>query len=400
MVDTAAQEPLDILGMSDEDFENLNSPADIGQVTEGEPAPITPAAEGEAAPAAVTEPEAGAAAPTGSGEGEGAAAPAVIESEPTPTPTPEAKPAEVSAEAAPADGDEKPEEPKPVTVAAPSAEDAQAFYQKIMTPFKANGKMIELRSPEEAIGLMQMGANFTRKMQELAPHRKAMLMLQNNNLLDAEKLSFLIDLDKGDPEAVKKFIKDRGIDPLDIDTSTDPAYLGGRHQVSDEEAAFRETTAELGSTPEGRETLQTVATTWDEASKEVLWKNPGVFNAIHEQRESGVYDLITAEIDRQKTLGTLSANVPFLQAYKAVGDQLVAQQQGQPPANPGTATPTPTPAPQVIATRTATPKATIEAGDRAAAASPSRGTAATAKEPVNFLAMSDDAFLKQMENRV
>ena len=65
-------------------------------------------------------------------------------------------------------------------------------YEKLMAPFKANGKMITPRSPEEAISLMQMGANYTRKMQELQPYRKVMLMLQNNGLMDEEKLSFLI----------------------------------------------------------------------------------------------------------------------------------------------------------------------------------------------------------------
>ena len=96
------------------------------------------------------------------------------------------------------------------------------------------------------------------------------------------------------------------------------------------------------------------------------------------------------------TLGKL-ANVTFLEAYKLVGDELVAQHSsGQAPANPASAQTQP----QVLATRPAAPKAPIANSDQVAAAAPSRGTAPTHKTFVNPLAMSDDDFLKQMENRV
>lgn len=55
---------------------------------------------------------------------------------------------------------------------------------------------IELRDSSEAVQLMQKGANYTRKMQDIAPHRKVLLMLENNGLLDEGKLSYLIDLEK------------------------------------------------------------------------------------------------------------------------------------------------------------------------------------------------------------
>jgi hypothetical protein len=222
-------------------------------------------------------------------------------------------------------------------------------------------------------------------------------MLQNNNLLDHDKLSFLIDLEKGDPEAVKKFVKDRGIDPMDIDTSTDPAYLGGNHRVSDEEAVFRSTLEDLRSTPEGVETLTEVNNRWDNTSKELLWKNPEVLNAIQEQRTSGVYDAIVAEMERQQTVGKLPATIPFLEAYKIVGDQLVEAYSGQ---TQNTVSAPTTPAPTVLATRVAAPKSPISNNDRASAAAPTRGTAPRAQVFENPLAMSDDEFLVKMANRV
>ena len=56
--------------------------------------------------------------------------------------------------------------------------DYQEFYSQVMKPFKANGKMVELRSPDEAVQLMQMGSNYTQKMQEIASARKLLKTLE------------------------------------------------------------------------------------------------------------------------------------------------------------------------------------------------------------------------------
>jgi hypothetical protein len=281
--------------------------------------------------------------------------------------------------------------------------DYEAAYKQIMAPFKANGKMIELRSPEEAVQLMQMGANYTRKLQELQPHRKIVMMLDNNGLLDEGKLSYLIDLDKKNPEAIKKLIKDSGIDVNDIDPEVEPAYSPGSHSVSDNEVKFRSVMEDLKSAPSGTETLTEIHSNWDQPSKEALWKSPEIMTIIHQQRETGVYDQIKAEVDRQITLGKIPANTPFLEAYKAVGDAMVeatkqtygqGQQEGSTPGTSGS------PTPQVIATRPAAPKSPLANGDKAKAASPTRSSPRKTEVFKNPLAQSDDEFLKSMEGRL
>lgn len=277
--------------------------------------------------------------------------------------------------------------------------DYKAFYEKVMAPLKANGKTIELRNPEEAIQLMQMGANYTRKMQALAPHRKMLLMLENNGLLDEGKLSYLIDLDKKNPAAIKKLIKDAGLDPLEIDLDDPQAkpYLEGNHRVSDEEASFRTVLDELSSNPEGKVTLQVIHTQWDQASKEVLWKQPDVMSLIHQQRENGIYDRITTELERQRSLGQIPPNVPFLHAYKAIGDQLAAAGGFDDLVN--SATPQPQqPAPATpVATTVAKPKPAATNSDKVSAASPTRSTPRKAETTPNPLALPDDEFMKQVE---
>lgn len=268
----------------------------------------------------------------------------------------------------------------------------KAGYEQLMAPFKANGKMITPRSPEEAISLMQMGANYTRKMQELQPYRKVMLMLQNNGLMDEGKLSFLIDLDKKNPDAIKKLVKEAGIDPLDINPEEEINYQGGSHRVSDAEAAFATELDDLKSTPEGQATLGVISQTWDEASKEALFENRGLLQTIQSQRESGIYEVISNEIHRLQMLGQIPAGTPFLQAYNSVGNQLA--QQGafnqlvkQPePAKPVVTAP--------IATRVVTPKPTVTHSEQASAASPSRAAPRKVATLINPLAMSDEDFAK------
>lgn len=265
-------------------------------------------------------------------------------------------------------------------------------YEKLMAPFKANGKMITPRSPEEAISLMQMGANYTRKMQEIQPYRKVMLMLQNNGLMDEDKLSYLIDLDKKNPEAIKKLLKDSGTDPLDFNPEDEVNYQGGNHRVTDTEADFATEIDDLKSTQEGQATLGVIGSTWDAASKDALYQNRGLLQTIHEQRENGIYETISNEVSRLQMLGQIPAGTPFIQAYSHVGNLL--SQQG---AFNQVAKPEPVPAVKPVVqpvVRVAQPKQTLANSEQASAASPSRAATRKATPIVNPLAMSDEDFAK------
>jgi uncharacterized membrane-anchored protein len=116
---------------------------------------------------------------------------------------------------------------------------------------------------------------------------------------------------------------------------------------------------------------------------------------IHQQREAGLYAKISTEIDRRKTLGSIPANTPFLQAYKLVGDEWAQKAIETQRAEEEKA--------RVLATRAATPKTTVENDDKASAASATKTTAKTAKTVVNPLSMSDEEFMKQanlLEGRI
>lgn len=316
--------------------------------------------------------------------------------------TDEAIPAPGSKATAPAAAEPNKPAAEPTTPAAETAPaDYKAFHDQVMAPFQANGKTIQLRSVDEAIQLMQQGANYTRKMQAIAPHRKVLMMLENNGLLDESKLSRLIDLEKKNPDAIRALVKEAGIDPLDIDVHEESTYTPGNHAVPDEAIAFQTTLDEVSSTPDGQETVREITASWDPESKAELWKDPSILGTIHQQRISGVYDRVVAEIERQRTIGAIPANVSLLNAYRVIGERMTqagafqdlvaAQQAAQRPA-----------VQHPVATRVAsTAKPVVTNSGKVSIAAPTRtATPRRAEAFINPLAMSDDEFMKQFANRV
>lgn len=264
------------------------------------------------------------------------------------------------------------------------------FYKKVMAPFKANGKEISLRNADEAIHLMQQGANYTQKMQQLAPYRKTLLMLEKNGLLDESQLSFLIDIKNKNPEAIKKFLKDNNIDPLDIDTTQEPNYQAGRNYVSDAEADFNESVKELASSPEGMSTLRTIHDTWDTASQDLLMNEPrNALQELNNQMRSGIYQKIKSEVDRRKMLGQIPASTPFLFAYKQVGAEMVADYEKSLAQQQGSV--------RTIRNRTNT----LSNGNKIRQAGISSNSSSPRSKPTmpNFLAMTDEEFEKQFGGR-
>jgi hypothetical protein len=194
---------------------------------------------------------------------------------------------------------------------------------KLFAPFKANGKDIQVKDVDEAIALMQMGANYTKKMAALKPNLKLMKLLENNGLLDEGKLSFLIDLDKKSPQAISKLLKDSGIDPLDVDVDKVGEYKPNTYTVDDRELALDAVLDEVQGTPTYGKLIEVVSNKWDAPSKQVIADNPQLLKVINGHMASGHYQLISDEIERERTFGRL-AGLSDLEAYRQVGDALSA----------------------------------------------------------------------------
>ncbi len=206
-----------------------------------------------------------------------------------------------------------------------SATDYESQYKKIVgTPFKANGKEITVDSAEDAIKLMQMGANYHKQMQQLKPAKRIIAMLEQAGMLDENKLNHAIDIMSGNSAAIHKLIQERNVDVSDLYSDSEVDYTPNQHQVTDERIELDTLFNELNSTSHGQRVLQEVAGTWDEKSRYTIGQTPEILRLLSNQIESGIYDVIVAEVDKQRMLGNIPANAPMLQAYEQVGKYLQA----------------------------------------------------------------------------
>lgn len=295
-----------------------------------------------------------------------------------------------------ADVTETKDDKEPVTETASTEEAIKAFHSKITAPFKANGREMKVESAEEAVQLMQMGANYNKKMAALKPNLQLMKMLENAGLLSEEKLSFLIDVASKKPEAISKLVQDSGIDPLDMTAEKAGEYRPTSYKPSDKSLALDEVLDDLKGSPHYAKTLGFVAETLDEESKLIVADNPKVLRNLHQHIADGVFDQVWAEVERQKTFGTLSG-LSDLEAYRQVGESMTKSGKLQLPA--GVAPPqsqAAAPAKVVVPPK---PKQADDSDRRSKrqAASPTKAAAPSSnKLPTDFnpLAMSDEDILK------
>lgn len=218
-------------------------------------------------------------------------------------------------------------DPKAKKEGAPDAApaiDFEAEYKRLLAPFKANGRDVQVGSVEDAINLMQMGANYNKKMAALKPNLKLLKLLENNGLLSEEKISFMIDLGKKDPGAINKLVKESGIDPMEIDADKASAYKQTAYAVDEREIELDTVLDDIKESTTYTRTLDVVSNKWDVASKQAVSQAPQLLKVINDHMASGIYDLISTEVERERVFGRLNG-LSDIDAYRHVGDAIQAR---------------------------------------------------------------------------
>lgn len=270
--------------------------------------------------------------------------------------------------------------------------DYKKEYNRVMAPFKANGKELKVDSVDEAIQLMQMGANYGQKMTALKPNLKLLKMLENNSLLTEAKLSYLIDLDKKNPDAIKQLIQDSGIDPLDVDTSDNTDYKPSTYTVHDKEIELDAVLEEIQDTSTYSKTIDLVSNKWDEASRKIVVDNPQIIKLINEHVSNGIYAQIDSTIQRERMLGRLNG-LSDIEAYRQIGDQINA--------SGGFVNDTQKPTPQPISTPKPKKQPDPKMASRKKAAAPTKSAPTKSTLPADFnpLNLSDEDFEKLVSSK-
>lgn len=270
-------------------------------------------------------------------------------------------------------------------------------YDQLMAPFKANGEMMQVKSIDDARTLMKMGANYSKKMSGMAPHRKTLKLLDKHDLLEPEKLNYLIDLSNKNPEAIRKLLKDSKTDPLDIDLKSDDNYVPKQHTVSDAEINLDEVLEDIQDSQHYGATLNVISKEWDQTSRSIVSDNPQVIKVINDHMENGLYEQVANAVAYERRLGKL-AGVSDFEAYKQMGDHMNANKLFKATqSQPAPQTPKPTQTEQTTQqpnTNAAAKDADRKARKAAASSSTSKSKATSDKAGYDPLSMSDEDFLK------
>lgn len=275
--------------------------------------------------------------------------------------------------------------------------DYKAIVDKLFSPIKANGREIKVENIDDAISLMQMGLNYNKKMAAIKPNLRLMKMLETHGLLDEGKLSYLIDLEKKNPEAINKLIKDSGMDPLDLSAEKANEYKPGTYGVDEQTLELDTVLSELEDSPGYGRTLTVVSKEWDGTSKAAIVAKPELLKLINSHVETGIYDMIATAVERERTFGRLKG-LSDIEAYRQVGDamdargefnKLFPEQQKETPNVPVIVQPKPK---------------QVDDGkvkDQKRAASSTRTTVPSAAPNADFspLGLSDEEFMKQMNSK-
>ena len=276
------------------------------------------------------------------------------------------------------------------------AVDYEAEYKRLLAPFKANGREIQVKSVDDAVALMQMGANYNKRMAALKPNLKMLKLLENNGLMSEEKISYLIDLEKKNPAAINKLVKDSGLDPMDLDAEKAGEYKPKIHSVDDREIDLDTVLDEIQETPTYTQTLEIVSKKWDGASKQTIASTPQLLKVINDHVANGIYDLINQEVERERMFGRLNG-LSDIEAYRKVGDAINARggfnhlvsNQGKPNQEPVVVQPKPK----------APADDKLNEKRRAASSTKPANVSTTAASDFNPLALSDEEFSKLAEIR-
>ena len=265
---------------------------------------------------------------------------------------------------------------------------AQENWDALTAPFRANNSDMQVDNVEDMRRLMSMGANYHKKMVDMKEDRKVIETLRDNDLLTQDKLNLLIDASKGNKDAITKLIKDSGLNPMEVDMEKADDYEATSYQTTDSQLELRDVLSGIRDTATYTQTMDIVSKKWDNSSQEAIMGKPEVLNTINDHVASGVYDIISANVARQRILGRLN-DVDDITAYIKVGNELQdAGKFNNAPAEDK--------APKAKAVTKAKPKKVVKPADdakRRQASAPRQ--AAPAKVDVDLDNLSDEEFAKQ-----
>ena len=191
--------------------------------------------------------------------------------------------------------------------------------------FKANGKDYEFSSEEivdQFPKIFGQAMDYTKKMQTIKPWRKTIDALEGAKL-NHDDVGLMIDVLKGDKDAISEVLKRTGVDTLDLDTEEDSRYVAKDYGRDDSALAIKDIVEDISRDVEYVTTENIISKEWDEASWQAMAKTPEMIRLLHTDVKSGMYATVQPLAEKLKVYsgGTKSD----LEYYKEAAQQHFAK---------------------------------------------------------------------------
>ena len=178
------------------------------------------------------------------------------------------------------------------------------FYEKVaLAKFTANGREVEgFKNPDDLIRAQQMLHGYSDKMKVFKEYKPFIKTLEERGITaDPEKFKLAMSLLDGDPEAIKKVLKDKNIDPLELDLE-DIKYVPKVKLPSEAQLLIEETYEQAENLGVGSKFNRVISKDWDVPSLQEFVRNGAVRADLLQHLKDGTYDIVQNEIKRMELL--------------------------------------------------------------------------------------------------
>lgn len=167
--------------------------------------------------------------------------------------------------------------------------------------FKANGKDYELTDDEmrsQFPKIFGQAMDYTKKTQAMKPWRQTIDALESAKISHND-VSLMIDVLRGDKQAIAEVIKRTGVDALDIDTENSK-YEPKSYGRDETTLAIQDVIGEISSDREYETTHRILSKDWDDKSFVEFTKNPEMIKALHIDVKSGKFEQVQPIAEKLK----------------------------------------------------------------------------------------------------
>lgn len=178
-------------------------------------------------------------------------------------------------------------------------DEAQKEHQELA--FKANGREYKFTQDEimaQFPKIFGQAMDYTKKTQAMKPWRKTIDAIEEAKL-GHDEINLMIDVMKGNKEAIAEVLKRTGVDSLEIDTENSK-YTPNDYGRDDKALAIKDIIEEISVDREYETTHKVLSKEWDEKSFNKMTDNPELIRLLHNDVKSGTFDKVQAVAEKIK----------------------------------------------------------------------------------------------------